>query len=605
VTQTATVTFTVGAVSAATSTVTATPTTVTADGVASATITITLRDANNNPVAGKAVSLASSRGATDTIVQPAAVTNAAGQTTGTVRSTTAGTSTLTATDTTDTIAITQTAAVTFTAGAAGHFVISASPTTVTAGSPTTITITAHDSNHNIVTTYANPNGLTLSQNGTGSAAQIIWGGAGVTDGGVAGTLAAGNFTNGVAIVTLVDQRAEGPVTITVADPVAGTTGTSNDVAHPPTSNVTWVAGPVSAALSTVTASPTTVTADGVATSTITVTLFDANNNPVGGKTVTLASSRSSIDTISQPSAVTGSNGQTTGMVRSATAGASVISATDATDGIIVTQTATVNFVAPNPPTGLAAMDHPGDAGGAIDLTWTPSASSTATGQRVYRSLASGGPYTLVTTFANNTTASYSDDNGGAGLTNGVTYFYVVRAANSAGVESANSNVASAVPLGPRTLSQAGPDQPATTITSPDLVGRSGVVTLWELETPIGDPNANRTLAAGATFTFILYQQRTGSDGSLVPYAAVYRNTATAPNLICSASGSTPLTSTLTAYTLTCPVGAGGLTLVPSDRLYLVVGVQIGASPTTSSTASLGVEGTPNGPNDSRMVVPWP
>jgi hypothetical protein len=113
------------------------------------------------------------------------------------------------------------------------------------------------------------------------------------------------------------------------------------------------------------------------------------------------------------------------------------------------------------------------------------------------------------------------------------------------------------------------------------------------------------LAAGATFTFILYQQRTGADGSLVPYAAVYRNTPTAPNLICSASGLTPITSTMTAYTLTCPVGAGGLTLVPSDRLYLAVGVQIGTAPTTTATASLGLEGALNGPNDSRMVVPWP
>jgi hypothetical protein len=132
-----------------------------------------------------------------------------------------------------------------------------------------------------------------------------------------------------------------------------------------------------------------------------------------------------------------------------------------------------------------------------------------------------------------------------------------------------------------------------------------VVIFADLETQVGDPSANRTLAAGATFTFILYQQRTGADGSLVPYAAVYRNTPTAPNLICSASGLTPITSTMTAYTLTCPVGAGGLTLVPSDRLYLAVGVQIGTAPTTTATASLGLEGALNGPNDSRMVVPWP
>ncbi|MBI3608696.1 MAG: Ig-like domain-containing protein [Nitrospirae bacterium] len=118
VTQTAAVTFTAGAVSATTSTVSASPTTVTADGVAASTITITLKDAGGNPVSGKTVTLSSSRGGTDTLTQPAAATDANGQTTGTIKSTTAGTSTVTATDTTDTtdtITVTQTAAVTFAA----------------------------------------------------------------------------------------------------------------------------------------------------------------------------------------------------------------------------------------------------------------------------------------------------------------------------------------------------------------------------------------------------------------------------------------------------------------------------------------------------------
>ena len=56
--------------------------------------------------------------------------------------------------------------------------------------------------------------------------------------------------------------------------------------------MTFTAGAVSTSQSTVVASPTSVTADGSTPSTITVTLNDANNNPVSGKTVTLAKTRS-------------------------------------------------------------------------------------------------------------------------------------------------------------------------------------------------------------------------------------------------------------------------------------------------------------------------
>ncbi|HET8759978.1 MAG TPA: fibronectin type III domain-containing protein, partial [Nitrospiria bacterium] len=96
---------------------------------------------------------------------------------------------------------------------------------------------------------------------------------------------------------------------------------------------------------------------------------------------------------------------------------------------------------PAAPTGLSASDVAGDNGGAIALTWTPSSSGTVTAQRVYRSLTSGGPYTQITSFANNTTSTYTD----TGLTNGTTYYYVLRAFDGT-QESADSNQASAVPL---------------------------------------------------------------------------------------------------------------------------------------------------------------
>jgi hypothetical protein len=76
--------------------------------------------------------------------------------------------------------------------------------------------------------------------------------------------------------------------------------------------------------------------------------------------------------------------------------------------------------------------------GRIDLLW--SASAGAVEYHVYRSTASGGPYTQVATVTAPTT-SYSN----TGLTGGVTYYYVVRA--FAGCESGNSNEASATAVG--------------------------------------------------------------------------------------------------------------------------------------------------------------
>src|SRR3989338_4539723 len=102
---------------------------------------------------------------------------------------------------------------------------------------------------------------------------------------------------------------------------------------------------------------------------------------------------------------------------------------------------TAAFAQVAPPTGLAASDVLGDSGGAISLSWTRSTDPGVTQQRVYRSLITGGPYSLVNTIANNTTETYTD----IGLVNGTTYFYVIRAFNGT-VESADSNQASAVPV---------------------------------------------------------------------------------------------------------------------------------------------------------------
>ena len=274
--------------------------------------------------------------------------------------------------------------------------------------------------------------------------------------------------------------------------------------------------------------------------------------------------------------------------------------------------APIDNLAPTAPSGLSATDAPADSGGAIALAWTPSTSTDVTQQRVYRSLTSGGPYGPIASLLSAATG-YTD----SGLTNGTTYYYVIAAFDGT-QEGPSSTEAFTAPAdnrvvhlhdelsalsAARQLRQAGPDVAATTVTSGDLVSQTGVFTFANFETQTGDPNANRTLAAGATFSFTIYMQT--NSGTMVPYVALYKNSAIAGNLICSASGATPLTTTMTAYTLNCSVGAGGLTLVPSDRFYLSVGVNISVAPTVTTQASLGIEGVLNGATDSRMVVPWP
>ncbi|MEI6786543.1 MAG: invasin domain 3-containing protein, partial [Verrucomicrobiota bacterium] len=107
-----------------------------------------------------------------------------------------------------------------------------------------------------------------------------------------------------------------------------------------------VVGKPDAAASTVTAPPTSILADGVTTSTITVTLRDANGLAVSGKTVSLTkASGPGAPVITAVSGTTSDAGVATFTVASTTAGEAVFRAKDETDGVVVTQTAAVTFFA--------------------------------------------------------------------------------------------------------------------------------------------------------------------------------------------------------------------------------------------------------------------
>ena len=115
-------------------------------------------------------------------------------------------------------------------------------------------------------------------------------------------------SSGVATFTVSDSNPE-VVTYTALD-------VTDNIVITQKATVTFAAGPVSATDSTVRANPTTVNADGVATSTITVTLQDSSGDPIAGETVTLgAGSGSSV--ITPASGTTNANGVITFTVKDA------------------------------------------------------------------------------------------------------------------------------------------------------------------------------------------------------------------------------------------------------------------------------------------------
>ena len=103
-------------------------------------------------------------------------------------------------------------------------------------------------------------------------------------------------------------------------------------------------------------------------------------------------------------------------------------------GAVVLATGTVDLTPPDAPAGLAATA----TSGSVSLTW--SGVSGAAGYDVYRSPVSGGGYVKVND-APLTATAFTD----SGLENGVLQYYVVRALDAAGNESAASNEVSARP----------------------------------------------------------------------------------------------------------------------------------------------------------------
>jgi fibronectin type 3 domain-containing protein len=227
-----------------------------------------------------------------------------------------------------------------------------------------------------------------------------------------------------------------------------------------------------------------VAANGTTTASVVVTLKSSFDSAVSGKTVMLTSDRGALDTISAVNATSDDNGQALFTIRSSSPGPAVLTATDLTDGVTVTQTVTITFMAvvglPAAPTGLSAVA--GDAH--ITLTWA--AASGAASYSVYRGTASSS-YDPNPVALGITSTNFQD----GGVVNGTSYYYVVRAVNGAG-EGQSSNEASATP-------QAPPAAP----TSLTAAGSDGQISLsWHSATGAASYTVHRGTSSGSYTTMV-------------------------------------------------------------------------------------------------------
>lgn len=200
-----------GVVSASQSTVSVSPASLVAGG-GSSTITVTVKDGSGIPLPGVTVALSAS--GSNTIVQPAALTNASGVTTGSLSSTSAGVKTVTATA--SGVVINQKPTITVTAGAisASQSSVVAIPTTITVSTgSSTIQVTARDQ-------FSNPvSGASVTIAGSGSGVTVTQPSAptdatGVATGSIkassAGTVTVSATAGGVAITQNATVTVEPP-----------------------------------------------------------------------------------------------------------------------------------------------------------------------------------------------------------------------------------------------------------------------------------------------------------------------------------------------------------------------------------------------------------
>lgn len=299
-----------------------------AAGYTPVAVTLETKDAHGNPVAAQAVSL-TSNGESNVFTMTSGTTDTNGLFETWVTSTVAQTETITATAG----SFTGSASVTFIPGSVAYIGnMTATPSSVVADGTTAITVAgvAIDMFGNAVPGAAVSFGA-INDIGTSTSASSAFSPTTAT------TDTYGSFST--SVTSIVAQAAYVTASFTLSESSVP---------------VTFTPGAPSTSTSTFAASSTSLTADGVTTTSLTVTVFDAHNNPINGNAVTLAASGTA-NTFGSSSGTTNSSGVFTTTLKSTKAQTETITATIASG---TTLTKSITFVpgapAPNTSTIVAS-----------------------------------------------------------------------------------------------------------------------------------------------------------------------------------------------------------------------------------------------------------
>src|SRR5437763_850449 len=517
---------------------------------------VIVRDQFANAVAGVAVTFATSgdNGAVDPATPVATGANGIAAANSWTLGTTAKVDTLRAT-----AAGLSGSPVTFTATATAggpsttQSTVAAAPATITAGAgSSTITVTVRDANGNPI------QGATV-------------------------TLAVSPATGSTLTQPVGTTSAGGQITGTLSSTAAGTktlTATVNGtITVAQTATVSVSPAGASASQSLVAASPGTITASsGSSASTITVTVKDANGNPVSGATVTLAANPATGITLTQPAGTTNTSGQITGALSSTEAGTKTVTAT-VNNTVTVTETAlvTVNSaaaatIAPHggngqtAPAGSAVLIAPsvivadafGNPVSGVSVTFAPGQGSGSVTGATQTSDASGiatvGSWTLGPTAGQNTLMATSGSLSGS-------------------------------PVTFTAMGTAGAATKLVLTTAPSSSAQSGVALLQQPTVQLQDANSNPVGEAGVVIT-----------ASVSPPSATPSNaTATTGQDGAATFSGLTLTGTAGSYTLSfggvsglAPV-TSGITLSAGAAAALVAN----SPPSQSGTAGAAVGSPPS------------
>ena len=260
---------------------------VVANGVATSTVTITLKDANNNLIAGTVPTFSATNTGISNLYGICSATNASGVSTCTLASTTAETKTLQLLSPVSKSGgnIIFTAAAT---SAANSSITGTGPVIANGVSTSTVTITLKDTNNNLIVGII----PTFSATDTSS--------------GNAYTACSATDASGVATCTMTSTKAE-TKTLQLLTPASKSGGIVSFTAGVPSSTTTTITGTSS------------VVANGIATSTVTVTIKDVNGNTISGSTPTFSATDSGSNNVYGACLISNASGVSTCTMSSLTA----------------------------------------------------------------------------------------------------------------------------------------------------------------------------------------------------------------------------------------------------------------------------------------------